>query len=345
MGEKKNYGVSAIVPAYNEVSRIGSVLQTLTTCPYLHEVIVVDDGSTDGTADLVQKYPVRFFRQEKNMGKGAAMERGVQEAKNETLFFCDADIHGLTHAMIHQIIDPVQREEVEMFIGMRNRKFYVLRIVLAFVPLLGGERALTKKLWQTLPEYFKTRFRIEAGLNFYAKYYGKGLRFKVFRGVSQTIKEKKYGFAKGVVARLGMGRDYLQAQFRLEFVHTPALIKNRRWALFGFMSNIFGMFLGLFLLFPAYFGPKQFLFLLFGEKLNQGGNATLLRDIFYWAGLVGTDVIIILAAIIFFTNLFICLGNVKKMWKIILVYHHKWRLSSFTFKKFFSSDITGEKRS
>lgn len=345
MGEKENYGVSAIVPAYNEVTRIGAVLQTLTTCPYLQEVIVVDDGSTDGTADLVQKYPVRFFRQEKNRGKGAAMERGVQEAKHETLFFCDADIQGLTHDMIRQIVDPVQEGDVEMFIGMRNRKFYILRIVLAFVPLLGGERALTKKLWQTLPEYFKTRFRIEAGLNFYAKYYGKGLRFKVFRGVSQTIKEKKYGFVKGVLARLGMGRDYLQAQFRLEFMHMPAMIKNRRWALFGFISNIFGMLLGLFLLLPAYFGPKQFLFLLFGEKFYQNGNATVLQDIFYWVGLVGTDIIIILAAIIFFTNFFICLGNVKKIGKIILVYRHKWHLSPFTFKKFFSTDITGEKRS
>src|SRR3989344_6020695 len=89
----------------------------------------------------------------------------------------DADIIGLNHKIIDQITGPVLNKEVEMMIGMINRRIYYAKFILAFIPLLGGERALTKKLWLKIPRHFKNCFKIEAALNFYATYYGKGFGY------------------------------------------------------------------------------------------------------------------------------------------------------------------------
>lgn len=82
-----------------------------------------------------------------------------------------------------------------MFIGMRNRKWYFAHQIIAFVPLLGSERALTKKLWQRIPDYYKQYFRIETALNFFTLYSGNGFNYKVFQGLAQVIKEKNTAFA------------------------------------------------------------------------------------------------------------------------------------------------------
>lgn len=208
--------VSAIVPAYNEAGRIGAVLRTLTSYKKFREIIVVDDGSTDGTALVASRYDVQIIRTPFNVGKATSMDVGVKAASGDVIFFCDADIRGLTHAMIDKIVEPVERGETEMFIGMRNRKMYYVRQVLAVVPLLGGERALTRKLWERIPCEYKERFRIESALNFYARYCGRGFTYEVFAGLSQTIKEKKYGLIKGFRSRINMFRDLLIAQYLLQ---------------------------------------------------------------------------------------------------------------------------------
>lgn len=91
--------LTIVVPAYNESRRIGSTLDKVLAYvpgrfePY--EVIVVDDGSTDGTADLVeQRYPerVRVLRRGPRGGKGAAIRAGVMEVRTTWLLFVDADL-------------------------------------------------------------------------------------------------------------------------------------------------------------------------------------------------------------------------------------------------------------
>ncbi|PIQ77329.1 hypothetical protein COV82_05085 [Candidatus Peregrinibacteria bacterium CG11_big_fil_rev_8_21_14_0_20_46_8] len=231
-GKTDRRRVTAIVPTYNEAERIHEVLKVLTAYPHFTEIIVVDDGSTDDTEQVVKKFPVRYVQHTKNMGKGRAMDFGVQETKSDIIFFVDADVKGLTHDVITQIIEPVLHEKVDMFIGMRNRKIYYVHRILAFVPLLGGERAVTKELWEKVPQYYKHRFRVEAGLNFYARYYGKDFEYKVFRGLSQRIKEKKYGFVKGFLQRIAMFYNLLSAQLRLEFTDIPESRRRHRWRQF-----------------------------------------------------------------------------------------------------------------
>ncbi|HID64196.1 MAG TPA: glycosyltransferase [Anaerolineae bacterium] len=82
------------MPAYNAADTIGPCLEALLAQDMPrqeYEIIVVDDGSTDGTAEAVRKFPgVRLFRQEKQ-GPAAARNLGAQQARGEILLFTDAD--------------------------------------------------------------------------------------------------------------------------------------------------------------------------------------------------------------------------------------------------------------
>lgn len=276
MDQQKNHKkVVAIVPAYNEEERIGAVLDTLVSYGKFSDIIVIDDGSSDRTAEIAKQRPVIFLQNEVNSGKGFSMNRGVLKTDAEVIFFIDADVKGMTHEILDQIIDPVLAGETEMFIGMRNRKIYYLHQLLWFVPLLGGERALTRELWLQVPAFYKNRFRIEAGLNFYAFHYGKGFEFAVFKGLTQVIKEKKYGFWKGFVGRIRMGYQVLSAQYHLHVVDMPALLKKKRKQALWALQSIIGLLLGFVFLAAAYIGPKKFVLWIFRKEFLEDPHAYL----------------------------------------------------------------------
>lgn len=283
--QKNSQKITAIVPAWNEAPRIQKVLDVLVTYPNFKEVIVIDDGSTDNTEQIVKKYNVRYIKNETNRGKGFSMDRAVQSAETEIIFFCDADVSGITHKIIDQITQPVLERKVDMFIGMRNRKIYFVHAVMAIVPLVGGERALTKTLWKKIPDYYKHYFRIEAGLNFYAKYYGNGFDYKVFKGMSQVIKEKKYGFLRGTQQRFQLYSDLILAQLKLRLVDIPKSIQNKR-KIFRFVLQSFaGMILGALCLVTA--------------------------------EVVSSDILIVIGSLLVVANAIIFVPNLKKLYKIM----------------------------
>lgn len=202
LGKRKN--IAAIVPSYNEAFRIQDVLKVLTKTKMLDEIIVVDDSSQDDTEKVVRKFKnVKYIRNKRNMGKGYSMDVGVKNTKAEIIFFCDADLIALTPEIIEDTIRPVLNEEVDMFIAVRGN--IMQRVVLLF-GLNSGERALRRDVWENLPRFYKHRFRIEAGLNYYVEKYGKGLGYRIFSH-SQPIKESKYGFFRGTFLRWWMNFD------------------------------------------------------------------------------------------------------------------------------------------
>lgn len=208
--------ITAIIPAYNEGARIASVLKVVTTYPGFKEVIVTDDGSTDNTEAIVKKYPVRYLRNDVNRGKGAAMARAVQASQSDIIFFCDADIQGLSHDIITTILTPVVTGEVDMFVSMRNHRiFRFAKFILHYTFLLGGERALTRELWYKVPAYYQNVYRIEAALNFYAVHYGKGFAYALFLALRQTPKERKLGLFLGLYRRIIMMNQVLHAAIRV----------------------------------------------------------------------------------------------------------------------------------
>ncbi len=93
--------VSIIVPAYNEEKTIGKCLESILNQEYEGEmeIIVVNDGSTDRTAEIVSKYPVRFIDLKVNGGKANALNRAIEDAKGDILIFTDSDSYMSANAV------------------------------------------------------------------------------------------------------------------------------------------------------------------------------------------------------------------------------------------------------
>ena len=120
--------LSIVIPAFNEEHRITSTLDQVTAYLrlqiYTAEVLVVDDGSTDGTARLVQAYessgyPVRLASLE-HQGKGGAVKAGMLMAKGEYRFLCDADLAMPIEELAAFL--PPRLEGVDVAVGSREAK-------------------------------------------------------------------------------------------------------------------------------------------------------------------------------------------------------------------------------
>ena len=88
--------LSVIIPVYNEVKNVEKILKRVEAAKLASEIIVVDDGSQDGTRDILQKLDgkkkVRVILHERNQGKGAAVVTGMKAATGDVLLIQDADL-------------------------------------------------------------------------------------------------------------------------------------------------------------------------------------------------------------------------------------------------------------
>ncbi|MBI2043786.1 glycosyltransferase family 2 protein [Candidatus Pacearchaeota archaeon] len=211
--------VSAIIPAYNESERIGKTLSALGKTKILKEIVVVDDGSKDNTEevvrDMMKKFPrIKYFRNAVNKGKAYSMDKGVRATSSDIIFFSDADLQGLTPKIIESIINPVMSNKYDMFIGVRNN---IMQKGFTPFALNSGERALKREIWSKLPKYYKHRYRVEVGLNYFVKWYGKGYSYDYFSHY-QILKERKYGILRGTFFRWWMNFDVSMAFLRMNLV-------------------------------------------------------------------------------------------------------------------------------
>ena len=115
--------VSIIVPAYNEEQNIREILRMLMDVEQVlpsMEVIVIDDGSTDGTVEEVAKFSsrVRLIKHEKNFGKGAALATGFDEATGEVVVVQDADLEYSPYD-IPRLVKPILGGEADVVFGSR----------------------------------------------------------------------------------------------------------------------------------------------------------------------------------------------------------------------------------
>ena len=116
--------ISIIIPAYNEEKRLPATLRTVkayleATSWEFAEVVVVDDGSRDGTAELAGKAGVRVLKNPGNRGKGYSVRHGMLEAKGEWLLFSDADLSTPIEEL-EKLWSAVEREQAQAAIGSRD---------------------------------------------------------------------------------------------------------------------------------------------------------------------------------------------------------------------------------
>ena len=113
--------------------------------PLLSEVIVIDDGSTDKTADIVRSFPsVQLISLPEPRGKSRAFAEGVRAAQHDFIMHLDADLKHLTAANITALAEPVLSGRCGMSISVRKNSLAIYRwLGLDFV---SGERVLPKRI-------------------------------------------------------------------------------------------------------------------------------------------------------------------------------------------------------
>src|SRR5919197_4721741 len=114
--------VSFLVPAYNEAATIVDVLEAVWALDLEKQIVVVDDGSTDGTGDLVERWRegrdgVVLLRQQ-NRGKGSAVRAAIPHADGEISVIQDADLE-YDPADVPELIEPIQRGVADVVYGSR----------------------------------------------------------------------------------------------------------------------------------------------------------------------------------------------------------------------------------
>lgn len=120
---EKDHLVSVVMPCFNERPTIVVSVKRVIEAPFNKEIVLVDDGSTDGTRQVlaheVEKLPgVRVFYQDRNRGKGAALRRGFQEAKGDIIIVQDCDLE-YDPREIPNVVLPIVEGDADVVYGSR----------------------------------------------------------------------------------------------------------------------------------------------------------------------------------------------------------------------------------
>ncbi|HSD12229.1 MAG TPA: glycosyltransferase [Patescibacteria group bacterium] len=187
---------AAIVPAYNEEKTIGDVVKTLASSGLFREVIVVSDGSTDGTARAAREAGATLVHElSGNRGKGAALAHGVMHTDAPVICFFDADLRNFTAAHAEALLAPVASGKEYMHVGLRDRGPFWTALSSA-LPLVSGERALRREIFDGLPGRYLSGFKVETALNYFCRANGLPVGASPLAGLSIRRKYEKVGVVR-----------------------------------------------------------------------------------------------------------------------------------------------------
>ena len=204
--------ITVIIPAYNEISTIGEILRRVQDTGIPGEILVVDDGSTDGTRELLKEYDgkglIRIINHERNQGKGAAVVTGIHHATGDVIIIQDADLE-YDPRDYPELLKPIQEGLADVVYGSR---------------FLGGPRRSTM-FWHMVANKLLTLMTnvlynhiltdMETGY--------KVFRAEVLRGI--RIESNRFGFEPEITAKISKmgcriyeipisywGRDYTEGK-------------------------------------------------------------------------------------------------------------------------------------
>ncbi|MBO9370916.1 MAG: glycosyltransferase family 2 protein [Chloroflexi bacterium] len=237
--------VVAVIPAYNEARFIGSVV--LQTRALVDQVIVVDDGSTDGTGEIARAAGAIVVRHEQNQGKGKALRTGLNEARRlrpRAVVLLDGDGQHLP-AEIPSLLAPIRAGEADMVVGTRylngssrvplarvwgHRFFNLLTNHTSGVHLTdsqNGFRAFSGRVLDSL-KFHSNGFSVESEMQMLARQHGWRVK-EVPVTVLYDGKPKRSAFLQGLMVLDGILRYIGQ--------HRPLLV----FSLIGSLLLLIGM--------------------------------------------------------------------------------------------------------
>ena len=123
--------LSVVIPVFNEMQTLAEVLRQVAAVPIEKEIILVDDGSTDGTRELLKEkereFNLRIIYHEQNQGKGAALRTGFQHCTGDIVIVQDADLEYFPQEY-PELIEPIEKGWADVVYGSRflGRKHRVL---------------------------------------------------------------------------------------------------------------------------------------------------------------------------------------------------------------------------
>jgi glycosyltransferase involved in cell wall biosynthesis len=155
--------LSVIIPCYNERTTIQEIVQQVRATGLVHEIIVVDDGSTDGTREILKAMDgqpgVRLILHETNRGKGAAVRTGLQNAVGDVMLVQDADLE-YDPRDYPALLKPIQEGRAKAVYG--SRFLGGPRRAMFFWHMLGNRflTLITNLLFDTILSDMETCYKV-----------------------------------------------------------------------------------------------------------------------------------------------------------------------------------------
>jgi glycosyltransferase involved in cell wall biosynthesis len=194
--------LSVVIPVYNERVTLEGLLRRVCAVPIRKEIVLVEDGSTDGTRELLERWPgtllddefneVRVCFHPRNQGKGAALRTGFQEVRGDIVLVQDADLE-YDPSEYPRLIHPIIAGKADVVYGSRFLGDYPHR-VLYFWHYLGN-RFLTG-----LSNCF-TNLNLTDMETCY-----KVFRREVIQDIVPSLKQKRFGFEPEITAKVARRR-------------------------------------------------------------------------------------------------------------------------------------------
>ncbi len=142
--------ITVVIPALNECKTIGTIVQHVRCHPQVSEVIVVDDGSIDGTPDIASLAGAKVITST-FLGKGASMQDGARAAANECLLFMDGDLSDYAPDLIHRMTSAVLSDRADFVkarftrTGGRVTELSAKPLLQLFFPGVAADRATARR--------------------------------------------------------------------------------------------------------------------------------------------------------------------------------------------------------
>ena len=165
--------IAVVIPAYNEAKTIAAIVKKVRASGITDEIIVVDDGSADRTAEIAAEAGADVVRHSKNKGKGAAIASGVRRARSKIVCFVDADLLGFKPDAVEKLVMPIIVGQADFVKGLSKKKLgrvtgLVARPLMKYLfkkdirQPLTGEFAARKALIQKMK--LEKRWGIDSGM-------------------------------------------------------------------------------------------------------------------------------------------------------------------------------------